>query len=195
MSRIDEARIFLPVRIAILTVSDTREASNDTSGDTLAGRISQAGHILADRGIERDEVQAIAARLRGWIERPDIDVVINTGGTGVTGARCNARGVFPCVGENHRGFRRAFSYVELRQDRHQHDAIPRSWRRCGGDVFVCAARKHGRPYEMVGTTFSVGSSTLGIVPVIWWSSCRAPCRAFGLEICHENRLFRAPHMP
>ena len=85
MSRIDEARIFLPVRIAILTVSDTRDASNDTSGDTLAARIGEAGHILADRGIERDEAEGIAARLRGWIGRPDVDVVITTGGTGITG--------------------------------------------------------------------------------------------------------------
>ncbi len=85
MAEIDEARIFLPVRIAVLTISDTRTASNDTSGDTLAARIDAAGHVLADRAIERDDVQTIAARLSDWIERPDIDVVITTGGTGVTG--------------------------------------------------------------------------------------------------------------
>ena len=85
MAEIDEARIFLPVRIAVLTVSDTRTASNDTSGDTLAACIDAAGHVVADRAIERDDVQTITARLSDWIERPDIDVVITTGGTGVTG--------------------------------------------------------------------------------------------------------------
>ena len=85
MAEIDEARIFLSVRIAVLTVSDTRNASNDTSGDTLAARIEAAGHVVADRAIGRDDVQSIAARLSAWIERPDIDVVITTGGTGVTG--------------------------------------------------------------------------------------------------------------
>jgi molybdenum cofactor biosynthesis protein B len=85
MSRLDETRPFLPVRIAVLTVSDTRDGANDTSGDTLAARILAAGHELADRAIARDEVEAIAARLRGWIARPDVDVVITTGGTGVTG--------------------------------------------------------------------------------------------------------------
>jgi molybdenum cofactor biosynthesis protein B len=85
MSRLDETRPFLPVRIAVLTVSDTRDGANDTSGDTLAARILAAGHELADRASARDEVEAIAARLRGWIARPDVDVVITTGGTGVTG--------------------------------------------------------------------------------------------------------------
>jgi len=85
MSTIDETRIFLPVRIAILTVSDTRDASNDTSGDTLAARVAAAGHVLADRAIERDDADVIEARLRAWIARPDVDVVISTGGTGVTG--------------------------------------------------------------------------------------------------------------
>lgn len=82
---IDEARIFLPVRIAVLTVSDTRNASNDTSGATLVARIEEAGHIVADRAIERDDADAVAARLTGWILRADVDVVITTGGTGVTG--------------------------------------------------------------------------------------------------------------
>jgi molybdenum cofactor biosynthesis protein B len=85
MSRLDESRRFVPVRIAVLTVSDTRDASNDTSGDTLAARIAVAGHVVADRAIDRDDADVIEARLRGWIARPDVDVVISTGGTGVTG--------------------------------------------------------------------------------------------------------------
>ena len=85
MSRIDESRPFLPVRIAVLTVSDTRGEGDDRSGDTLVERIQAAGHTLAARAIVRDERDAIAAKLREWSENPDIDVVISTGGTGLTG--------------------------------------------------------------------------------------------------------------
>jgi len=82
---IDETAAFTPVRIAILTVSDTRSFADDRSGDTLAERITAAGHILAERAIERDDVEIIVARLNGWIDDPAIDCVITTGGTGVTG--------------------------------------------------------------------------------------------------------------
>ena len=85
MARIDESRCFLPVSIAVLTVSDTRTLANDTSGDALAERIEAAGHRLADRAIERDDADRIEARLRGWIANPGIDVVLTTGGTGITG--------------------------------------------------------------------------------------------------------------
>jgi molybdenum cofactor biosynthesis protein B len=85
MSRIDEGRAFLPVRIAVLTVSDTREAGDDRSGDTLVARLEAAGHRLAARAIVRDERDAIAARLRDWCADPEVDVVISTGGTGLTG--------------------------------------------------------------------------------------------------------------
>ncbi len=83
--RIDETAAFVPVRIAVLTVSDTRDASNDTSGDTLASRIAEAGHLLAARTLLRDDQERIAAQLRRWIADPEIDVVISTGGTGLTG--------------------------------------------------------------------------------------------------------------
>ena len=76
---------FLPVNIAVLTVSDTRTLADDRSGDTLVARIAAAGHHLADRRIERDDADGIEAILRRWIADPDIDVVITTGGTGVTG--------------------------------------------------------------------------------------------------------------
>jgi molybdopterin adenylyltransferase len=82
---IDETVPFVPVRIAVLTVSDTRDASNDTSGDALAQRIAGAGHVLAARNLLRDDRDAIAAQLRRWIADPHIDVVISTGGTGLTG--------------------------------------------------------------------------------------------------------------
>ena len=85
MSRIDDSRDFIPVRIAVLTVSDTREASDDRSGDVLAGRVQEAGHVLADRQIVRDERASIADQLRAWIADENVDVVISTGGTGLTG--------------------------------------------------------------------------------------------------------------
>jgi molybdenum cofactor biosynthesis protein B len=85
MSRIDETRAFIPVNIAVLTVSDTRGPAEDTSGDALAGRIAAAGHRVAARTILRDDADLIAAQLKAWIAAPDIDVVISTGGTGITG--------------------------------------------------------------------------------------------------------------
>ena len=85
MPGIDESRQFIPLGIALLTVSDTREAADDKSGDTLAEMIGQAGHKLAARAIVKDETSAITARLKAWIADPEIEVVISTGGTCVTG--------------------------------------------------------------------------------------------------------------
>ncbi|MDJ0822226.1 MAG: molybdenum cofactor biosynthesis protein B [Paracoccaceae bacterium] len=85
MSRIDESKEFIPVRIAVLTVSDTREAGDDRSGDTLVGRLTEAGHMLAARTIVQDDRDDIAAQLRAWIADPEIDVILSTGGTGLTG--------------------------------------------------------------------------------------------------------------
>ena len=83
--RIDESRAFVPVRIAVMTVSDTRDPSDDVSGDTLAARIADAGHVLAGRTLLRDDQALITSQLRAWIADPNIDVVISTGGTGLTG--------------------------------------------------------------------------------------------------------------
>ena len=85
MSRIDETKDFIAVRIAVLTVSDTRSLTEDRSGDVLVSRLDAAGHILADRKIIRDERAEIAQQLRDWCADPQIDVVISTGGTGLTG--------------------------------------------------------------------------------------------------------------
>jgi molybdenum cofactor biosynthesis protein B len=82
---IDQSRAFKPIAIALLTVSDTRGPDEDTSGDILAERISAAGHRLAARAIERDDAEAIARRLNEWIDDPEIDAVVSTGGTGLTG--------------------------------------------------------------------------------------------------------------
>ncbi|MGE0121199.1 MAG: molybdenum cofactor biosynthesis protein B [Dongiaceae bacterium] len=85
MAPIDESRPFLPVNIAVLTVSDTRTEADDKSGRTLAELITRDGHRVAARTIVRDDVAAITAQLRAWIADPHVDVVISTGGTGVTG--------------------------------------------------------------------------------------------------------------
>lgn len=85
MSRIDDSLEFIPVRIAVLTVSDTRDLATDKSGQTLVDRIHDAGHSVAARRILPDDRADIAAQLRAWIADADIDVVISTGGTGLTG--------------------------------------------------------------------------------------------------------------
>ena len=85
MSGIDETREFVAVRIAVLTVSDTRRAGDDRSGDTLVERLTGAGHVLAARGIVRDDREVISRQLKAWVADPAIDVILTTGGTGLTG--------------------------------------------------------------------------------------------------------------
>lgn len=85
MPGIDPNRPFIPVRIAILTVSDTRTLDTDRSGQVLVDRVKEAGHIVADRTILPDDKAILDAQIRAWIEQPDVDVVISTGGTGLTG--------------------------------------------------------------------------------------------------------------
>ena len=85
MSRIDDSLPFHPVRIAVLTVSDTRVPETDRSGDTLVERLTAAGHQLAARGIVADDRTVIAARLREWVADPGVDAILTTGGTGLTG--------------------------------------------------------------------------------------------------------------
>lgn len=82
---IDPERVFKPINIALLTVSDTRGPDDDTSGDILAQRIENAGHRLVARAIERDDAARIAARLNNWIDDAGVDAIVSTGGTGLTG--------------------------------------------------------------------------------------------------------------
>lgn len=82
MAGVDESLTFYPLRIAVLTVSDTRDRHTDKSGDLLAERLTAAGHELAARTIVRDEVDAIRAQIRAWVDDPKIDLIISTGGTG-----------------------------------------------------------------------------------------------------------------
>lgn len=82
---IDESRVFKPINIAVLTVSDTRTPETDTSGDILAARVTGAGHHLAARMIVPDDAKRLAAQFEAWIDDPSIDAVVSTGGTGLTG--------------------------------------------------------------------------------------------------------------
>jgi molybdopterin adenylyltransferase len=104
MPRIDETRLFIPVRIAVLTVSDTRSLEEDKSGTTLANLIKDAGHTLADRALVRDDIPAIRARVEGWIADPSIDVVISTGGTGFTGRDVTPEAITPLFEKHIDGF-------------------------------------------------------------------------------------------
>ena len=85
MTNLDMSKDFIPVRIAILSVSDTRTLAEDKSGDTLVARLEQAGHHLAARDMVTDDRDLISAKLRAWVENPEIDVILSTGGTGLTG--------------------------------------------------------------------------------------------------------------
>lgn len=108
---IDESRHFVPVSIAVLTVSDTREISQDRSGDTLAERLSRAGHRLAARAIVRDEIEAIRAKVLEWIADPSIDVVITTGGTGFTGRDVTPEAIEPLFEKRMDGFSAVFHRI------------------------------------------------------------------------------------
>jgi molybdenum cofactor biosynthesis protein B len=111
VSRLDESRPFVPVGIAVLTVSDTRSLGEDRSGDTLAARIEAAGHRLVERAVVRDEVEEIRARVRDWIARQDIDVVITTGGTGFTGRDVTPEAIEPLFEKRMDGFAHVFHRI------------------------------------------------------------------------------------
>jgi len=113
MPGIDESKPFKPVRIAVLTVSDTREMADDKSGGLLAGRVEQAGHVLADRPIVRDEPAEILEMLQNWIADPDIDAVITTGGTGLTGRDITPEAVRPLFDKEIDGFSTVMHMISL----------------------------------------------------------------------------------
>ena len=104
MPGIDESKKFIPLRIAVLTVSDTRDLAQDKSGATLAERIEKAGHVLADRAIVQDEVEQIRLRVQGWIDDKSVDVISTTGGTGFTGRDVTPEAVEPLLEKRMDGF-------------------------------------------------------------------------------------------
>ena len=116
MAKIDPNRPFVAVRIAVLTVSDTRDLESDRSGATLVGLIEGDGHVVADRQICRDDVAEIQAIVRAWIANPDIDVVLTTGGTGFTGRDVTPEALMPLFEKHIDGFSVIFhqlSYAKI----------------------------------------------------------------------------------
>ena len=112
---IDESRAFIPVRIAVLTVSDTRGLADDRSGDALVERLESAGHILAGRYVERDDKAAIVARLHAWIDDPKVDVILTTGGTGVTGRDVTPEAVAQVQDKEIPGFGELFRWLSYQK--------------------------------------------------------------------------------
>ncbi len=108
VSRLDETRAFIPLGIAVLTVSDTRTIADDKSGDTLIERLAGAGHRLADRAIAPDEIEAIRAVVRSWMSDPSVDVIITTGGTGFTGRDVTPEAIEPLFDKRMDGFSTLF---------------------------------------------------------------------------------------
>ena len=112
---IDESLPFRPVRIAILTISDSRSATDDKSGDKLEALLSDAGHVLAARAIIRDESDLIVSRLHNWIDDPAVDVVITTGGTGVTGRDVTPEALHRLDGKDIPGFGELFRWISFQK--------------------------------------------------------------------------------
>jgi len=115
MSKLDESRPFIAVNIAVLTVSDTRSLDNDKSGDLLAGRIQDAGHHLAGRHIIKDDKQAIFEMVSGFLDQPEIDCIISTGGTGLTGRDVTPEAFREIFEKEIEGFGEMFRYLSFQK--------------------------------------------------------------------------------
>ena len=109
--RYDEAAAFKPVRVAVLTISDTRDEESDTSGHLLAERVSSAGHVLADKAIVADDIAAIRAKVRGWTASGAVDAIVTTGGTGLTGRDGTPEAIEPLFDKKIDGFSVVFHMV------------------------------------------------------------------------------------
>lgn len=110
---IDESLAFIPINIALLTVSDTRTPADDTSGNILAERISEKGHTLSQRAIIKDDAEMIAAQLRDWIANSDVDAIITTGGTGLTGRDVTPEALNAVKDKDIPGFGELFRWISL----------------------------------------------------------------------------------
>ena len=170
MAGIDQTRDFVPLRMAVLTVSDTRTLDDDKSGATLTERITAAGHKVADRAIVADEVDAIRTRVKAWIADPAIDVIITTGGTGFTGRDVTPEAIEPLFEKRMDGFATLFLMVSFRRSER------RPFRRVRPPVspvqpmsFACRVRP--APARTPGTKSSCTNSTIAIARAISSRSC------------------------
>jgi molybdenum cofactor biosynthesis protein B len=115
MNRIDETRPFIPIRIAVLTVSDTRTKKTDKSGPLLVSMIAEAGHEVAERAVVEDDPKAIRKKVKSWIKDPQVDVVITTGGTGFTGRDVTPEAVKPLFEKEIDGFSALFHMLSYQK--------------------------------------------------------------------------------
>ncbi len=113
VASMSEPRQFIPVRIAVLTVSDTRTLENDVSGQTLTDRVAEAGHLLSARKIVKDDIRSIRHVIRDWANRADVDAMITTGGTGLTGHDVTIEAVRPLFEKEIEGFGTLFHMVSF----------------------------------------------------------------------------------
>jgi molybdenum cofactor biosynthesis protein B len=111
--RIDETSPFKALRIAVLTISDSRDRSSDRSGDTLEERIRAAGHELVDRDLVKDDAALIADRFRRWVEDPNVEIVVSTGGTGVTGRDVTPEALAQVTDKDIPGFGEMFRMISF----------------------------------------------------------------------------------
>jgi len=159
---------FHPVRIAVLTVSDTRTLDNDTSGHILAERVKEAGHVLADRAILKDDKTAIAGKVSEWIADPEVDAVISTGGTGLTGRDVTPEAVMPLFEKHIEGFAVVWHMVSYQSV----GLSTLQSRACAGlrtAPSSSACRAPTGPAGTAGTRLSDGSSTAATCPATWWN--------------------------
>ncbi len=173
MPKIDESRPFIPVRIAVLTMSDTRTLAEDKSGNTLAGMIGEAGHAVADRAFVKDDVTAIRAKVQGWIDDPMVDVVITTGGTGFTGRDVTPEAVKPLFEKEIDGFSTVFHMISYQKI----ETSTIQSRACGGVAprdlyFLPAGFSRGLQGRLERHPAS-GNSITATVPATSSRSCRA----------------------
>ena len=173
MPGIDESRQFVPLKIAVLTVSDTRELADDKSGATLIERIRAAGHVVAERAIVKDDVKAIRQRVKAWIDDKFIDVVITTGGTGFTGRDVTPEAVEPLFEKKMDGFATIFRWMSEREDRHLGDPDARHRRRRQRHLHLLPAGLARRLQGRLGRDSGARSSITATGPAISWRSCPA----------------------
>jgi molybdenum cofactor biosynthesis protein B len=171
MAGIDETRQFVPLKIAVLTVSDTRAPADDKSGATLAERIEKAGHAVAGRAIVTDDVEQIRAQVRGWIADPAIDVVITTGGTGFTGRDVTPEALEPLFEKRMDGFSTMFLMVSAQKI--GTSAIQtRATAGVAGATYISVCRARPAPAVTPGTRSWCTSSTTATGRAISSRSCR-----------------------
>ena len=171
-SRLDMSVDFQPVNIAVLTISDTRTPDDDRSGDLLAERIAEDGHVLASRMIVTDDVDRITARLQDWIEDPQIDVIVTTGGTGLTGRASTPK---PLTEQSKRPFRDLAScFASFPMKRSAPPPFSRGrlpvWRAAP----ICSPCPARRPAAaMAGMIFWATNSIFATAHATSWKSCPA----------------------